>query len=210
MNFKTMYSVCFLFAILLFVQCEKDSSLNPTPTSDRVLANTSPTVNFHQEIVWPDAIDNDRDVEVGFFNLTHIFNFGGFMPMPDVVCVTETSVETVDYDATQNMVNIEVEAVFSENTDEMMPFTETIILNIADVAEGTHTITPNTNTCYINTDNEMGFENQGLFTLGSVTISEITDTYIVGSYSIGNAMGGCVIDESMMFGLIEGDFQIYF
>ena len=92
----------------------------------------------------------------------------------------------------------------------MPAFSETIMLNLNGLSEGPHTITPNTNTCYISSDNQYSFGNEGLFATGNVTISEITDTYVVGAYSIGSAMGGCVIDETVMFGRIDGDFQVFF
>ncbi|MGB1205135.1 MAG: hypothetical protein ACPG5B_05785 [Chitinophagales bacterium] len=206
MNFKYIHGFFLLFAILLFVQCEKDHSLQPT--SDRIHINDRPVFQHH---VLPIDIEEDgREDDLGYFTLTHIFNFGGFAPMPDVVCETETSVEAVVYDETNNNISITVDAIFEEGTDEMPAFSETIELILNSVSEGSHSITPNTNTCYITSDNQYCFENEGLFTVGNVSILEVTDTYVIGAYSIGSAMGGCVIDESMLFGLIEGDFQIFF
>ena len=206
MNFKNLTHFCCLFTILFFVQCEKAPTLQPT--SDRIPFNQIPVLE--KEVIWTAAIDNDREDDLGYFNLTHTFNFGGFLPLPDVVCVTETSIETVNYDEANSNLSITIDAVFEQATDEMPAFSETISLHLNELSEGSHTITPNTNTCYISTNNELGFETEGLFTLGNVTILAITDTYVAGSYSIGNTGGGCVIDESMMFGRIDGDFQLFF
>ncbi|MGB1205134.1 MAG: hypothetical protein ACPG5B_05780 [Chitinophagales bacterium] len=201
---KTLTFLSLLVLVLLFVQCEKDHSLQPT--SDRIHINDRPI--FQHQVILP--IDNDREDDFGFFNLTHTFNFGGFLPMSDVVFETVTHIEAVAYDDANNNISITVDAVFEEGTDEMPALFETIELTLNDVSEGSHTITPNTNTCYITTDDLNGVETEGLFTVGNVSISEVTDTYIVGTYSIGNVGGGCIIDESTMLGRIDGDFQVFF